>query len=105
MSLILLLNPKQYPTGALIEDGADIFVKAKKYRALKREEELEEEAIAAKLVLERIQQGEIKAQQPDKLAQQLIAPLQSDSSPYPDLSRKRIRRIKMLVILMLLDII
>jgi len=105
MSLILLLNPKQYPTGTIIEDGADIFVKARKYRALKRKEEQQEEAIAAQLVLERLQAVSKSHETVTEIASEIIQPLFSETSPYPDLSKRRIRRVKMLVILMLLDIL
>jgi len=100
MSLILLLNPKQ-----TLVDGADIFVKARKYRALKRREEQEEEAIAAQLVLERLQAVSKSHETVEQTAEEIIQPLFSETSPYPDLSKRRIRRVKMLVILMLLEII
>jgi hypothetical protein len=100
MSLFFLLNPKNFGY-----DQADVYVKARKYKALKRQEEREEEAIAAQLVLERLQAQSTSNGTVKEIASEIVQPLFSETSPYPDLSKKRIRRVKMLVILMLLDIL
>lgn len=100
MTLILLLNPKNWPLGG--DDNADIF--RRRVKAYKKKEQQEDEAIAAQLLQARLQESLLPQEtEPATLASELLAP-----SNAPGLNRlppERIKRIKMLLILMIADII
>ena len=97
MSLLLLINPKNYGDG-----NADVF--KRKVKAYKKKEQDEEEALAAKLLRERLQESLLPQNvEPAKLASELIRPVQEN--PATALSPERLKRVKMILILMIADII
>ena len=101
MSLLLLLNPKQY--GGVIEtpdtsDILDVYIRKKrKYDEL-------EEAIAAQLLKAKQTDFVIPEKvNEDKLAKILRFKVDSISKPDEVKGKERIKRIKMLLLLMALD--
>lgn len=100
MTLILLLNPKNWPLGG--DDNADVF--RRRVKAYKKKEQQEDEAIAAQLLQARLQESLLPQEtEPAKLASELLAP--SNAPGINRLPPERIKRIKMLLILMIADII
>lgn len=97
MSLLFLLNPKNYGDG-----NADVF--KRKVKAYKKKEQDEEEALAAKLLRKRLQESLLPQDvEPAKLASELVQPVQEN--PATALSPARLKRVKMILILMIADII
>jgi hypothetical protein len=97
MSLLLLINPKNYGDG-----NADVF--KRKVKAYKKKEQDEEEALAAKLLRERLQESLLPQDvEPAKLASELVQQVQEN--PATALSPARLKRVKMILILMIADII
>lgn len=97
MSLLLLINPKNYGDG-----NADVF--KRKVKAYKKKEQDEEEALAVKLLRERLQDSLLPQRlNPAKLASELVRPIQEN--PATALSPARLKRVKMMIILMIADII
>jgi len=100
MTLIVLLNPKNWPTGG--DDNADVF--RRRVAAYKKKERLEEEAIAAQLLKARLDESLLPQDtEPAKLANELVNPIQEN--PATKLSPERLKRVKMILILMIADII
>jgi hypothetical protein len=100
MSLLLLLNPKHYGQESI--DTSDILVR--KVRAYRKREEREEEAIAASLLAKRLKKSELPENvNPSKLASELVKPLQKN--PNTALSPEKLKRLKMILILMIADLL
>jgi hypothetical protein len=100
MSLLLLLNPKQYG-GAVTKDTSDIL---DVYRRKKRKYDELEEAIAAQLLKARQTDFIIPEKvNEDKLAKILRSKV--DSTPKPDevKGKERIKRIKILLLMLALE--
>lgn len=100
MSLLLLLNPKQYG-GAVTKDTSDIL---DVYRRKKRKYDELEEAIAAQLLKARQTDFVIPEKvDEDKLAKILRSKV--DSTPKPDevKGKERIKRIKILLLMLAME--
>lgn len=100
MSLLLLLNPKQYG-GAVTKDTSDIL---DVYRRKKRKYDELEEAIAAQLLKARQTDFIIPERiDEDKLAKILRSKV--DSTPKPDevKGKERIKRIKILLLMLAME--
>lgn len=98
MTLFFLLNPKHYGNN----DTSDVF--RRRVKAYKKKEQQEEEAIAASLLSARLQESLLPQEtEPATLASELLAP--SNAPGINRLPPERIKRIKMLLILMIADII
>ena len=93
MTLILLLNPKQYGSG----DSSDIL---DVYRKKRRQEEREEEELAVKILLDRYKELQPTTEGEVKFDALLTGALQTQ---YYGLDAKRQKRIQQLFLLMLMD--
>lgn len=101
MSLLLLLNPKQY--GGVVEDKdtSDIL---DRYRRKKREYDKLEETIAAQLLKARQTDLSIpKEVDEDKLASILRSKIQTAPQPGEVAGKERIKRIRVLLLLLAMD--
>lgn len=100
MTLILLLNPKNWPLSG--DDNADVF--RRRVKAYKKKEQQEDEAIAAQLLQARLQESLLPQEtEPATLASELVSSIQEN--PATKLSPERLKRVKMILILMIADII
>lgn len=93
MTLILLLNPKQYGTLAVEQDTSDVFRK-------RRREEREEEELAVKILLDRYKELQPTTEAEVPFESLLTGALQTQ---YYGLDAKRQKRIQQLFLLMLMD--
>ncbi len=98
MSLLVLLNPKQYGGTIVTADTSDVLDVYRKRRH-RREEELYEEELAAKILSER--QAKIalpKRIDRERFADTLRSKLQDD-----DVTEKKRKRIRMMLLLLAMD--
>lgn len=93
MTLILLLNPKQYGTPTVEQDTSDVFRK-------RRREEREEEELAVKILLDRYKELQPTTEAEVPFESLLTGALQTQ---YYGLDAKRQKRIQQLFLLMLMD--
>jgi hypothetical protein len=93
MTLILLLNPKQYGTATVEQDTSDVFRK-------RRREEREEEELAVKILLDRYKELQPTTEAEVPFESLLTGALQTQ---YYGLDAKRQKRIQQLFLLMLMD--
>jgi len=93
MTLILLLNPKQYVTATVEQDTSDVFRK-------RRREEREEEELAVKILLDRYKELQPTTEAEVPFDALLTGALQTQ---YYGLDAKRQKRIQELFLLMLMD--
>lgn len=93
MTLILLLNPKQYGTATVEQDTSDVFRK-------RRKEEREEEELAVKILLDRYKELQPTTETEIPFESLLAGALQAQ---YYGLDAKRQKRIQQLFLLMLMD--
>ena len=93
MTLILLLNPKQYGTATVEQDTSDVFRK-------RRRQEREEEELAVKILLDRYKELQPATEEPVNFDKLLVDALQTK---YYNLDTTRQKRIKELFLLMLMD--
>lgn len=93
MTLILLLNPKQYGQG----DSSDIL---DVYRKKRRQQEREEEELAVKILLDRYKELQPTTEAEVPFESLLTGALQTQ---YYGLDAKRQKRIQQLFLLMLMD--
>lgn len=101
MSLLLLLNPKQYGGAVAEKDTSDIL---DVYRRKKRKYDQLEEAIAAQLL--RARQTDLtipKEVDEDKLASILRSKMRSAPQPGELAGKERIKRIRVLLLLLAMD--
>jgi hypothetical protein len=103
MSLLLLLNPKQYGGTVETPDTSDILDVYRKRRK-KREDELLEEEIAAQLLKARQQDIVIPAKvDPIKLGAILKEKLYVNIKPDEVQGEQRIKRIRLLLLALVMD--
>ena len=101
MSLLLLLNPKQYGGVVVDKDTSDIL---DRYRRKKREYDKLEETIAAQLLKARQTDLSIpKEVDEDKLASILRSKIQTAPQPGEVAGKERIKRIRVLLLLLAMD--
>lgn len=101
MSLLLLLNPKQYGGVVEIKDTSDIL---DRYRRKKREYDQLEENIAAQLLKARQTDLSIpKEIDADKLADILRSKLQANPKVGEVAGKERTKRIRVLLLLLAMD--
>lgn len=101
MSLLVLLNPKQYGGIVVEKDTSDIL---DVYRRKKRKNDELEEAIAAQLLKARRTDLTIpKEVDEDKLASILRSKMQSAPQPGEVAGKERIKRIRVLLLLLAMD--
>ena len=101
MSLLLLLNPKQYGGVVVDKDTSDIL---DRYRRKKREYDKLEETIAAQLLKARQTDLSIpKEVDEDKLASILRSKIHTAPQPGEVAGKERIKRIRVLLLLLAMD--
>ena len=101
MSLLLLLNPKQYGGVVEVKDTSDIL---DRYRRKKREYDQLEENIAAQLLKARQTDLSIpKEIDADKLADILRSKLQANPKAGEVAGKERTQRIRVLLLLLAMD--
>ena len=101
MSLLLLLNPKQYGGVVTVTDTSDIL---DVYRRKKRKYDELEEAIAAQLLKARQTDLSIpKEVDEDKLASILRSKIQTAPQPGEVAGKERTKRIRVLLLLLAMD--
>ena len=101
MSLLLLLNPKQYGGVVVDKDTSDIL---DRYRRKKRKYDELEEAIAAQLLKARQTDLSIpKEVDEDKLASILRSKIQTAPQPGEVAGKERTKRIRVLLLLLAMD--
>ena len=101
MSLLLLLNPKQYGGVVEVKDTSDIL---DRYRRKKREYDKLEETIAAQLLKARQTDLSIPEEvDEDKLADILRSKLQATPKAGEVAGKERTKRIRVLLLLLAMD--
>lgn len=102
MTLLLLLNPKNWPLGG--EDGADVF--RRRVATYKKKQRREEEALAAKILEDRLLRGELPDEKnARKAARKIQLALNRDVERYKSLTDAQKKKIKRLIVLMIADLI
>jgi len=98
MSLILLLNPKQYGGAVVVTDTSDILDVYRKRRN-KREEDLYEEQLAAKILSER----QAKVKLPKNLDKARFATTLRSKLDNTQVTDKKQKQIRMILLLLAMD--
>ena len=98
MSLILLLNPKQYGGAVVVTDTSDILDGYRKRRN-KREEDLYEEQLAAKILSER----QAKVELPKNLDKARFATTLRSKLDDTQVTDKKRKQIRMILLLLAMD--